>query len=164
MSMISGLFALFGGTVSKRLTAAEIADLHDNPVELAPAPGVGKSYQVLAVMLSYHAGQVGFTSADGRILVGARAAVMQDYSVWETEPVGTDQGDGCWFLNFVADPPAGFESGDAVLEVQMNGQTSLVPPVLLDNEPLAVGNPNTDFVDGDGELVVSVTYVVIDLD
>lgn len=159
--MVSELFDLFGGGVSRTLTAAEIADLHDNPVELAPAPGIGKAYQVIGLLMSFHRGTIGFSSVNGRILVGARAAVMADYAVWETNPVGTDQGGGAAFLN--TNPGGDFPDGNVVLEVQMNGQFASVPPALLDNQPLSIGNPNTDFVDGDGTLVVNVRYVIIDL-
>lgn len=152
-------------TVTAELSAADIADLHATPIELAPAPGVGKAYQVLGLIYSFHWVSTGYTSADGRLLVGARAAVMADYSVWETEPEGClASALGASGLSFMAVVPGNdFPDGDRVVEIQMNGQSALMPPALLDNEPLAIGNPNTDLVGGDGTLKVTVRYTTFDL-
>lgn len=144
------------------LTAAQISDLHDNPIVLAPAPGEGKGYRVLGFMISFRWGTTGYSSSDGRIQTGPLQTVLQDYTTWETVLSGTGDGDGAHFM--ASGPDDQSPSGDWVVEIHpVRDQETLISPDLIDNQPLVVGNPGTDFVDGDGTMKVTVHYAIFEL-
>lgn len=146
--------ASFATRVTRLVTAAEIIDLHDNPVELVASPGAGKGFQVLSFVMVYRFGTIQYALPEDpntgvRLQVGPLAAVEQDYSTWETDPYGLPS----WFAG----------TNDWVVELNRNGQTAVMPPDLVEDQPLAFGNPGTDFIDGDGTLTVIVDYATIDL-
>lgn len=144
-------------SVAVALDAATFSDLHDNPVELAPAPGAGKGYQVLGFTFTYHFVTTPYTSANGRLIVGPLAAVLADYSPWESVQGATPD-----------DLPFGkanveSASGGSFCEVRQTSQTNITPPELIDNQPLVIGNPNDDYVGGDGTVTATVRYAVVSL-
>lgn len=114
------------------------------------------------MVISFRWGSVAYASSDGRIQVGSLVAVVDDYSPWETDPPGTSGG-----ANFMAfgpdDTDGNSPTGDWVAEVRQTSQTNVVPREYIDNQPLCVGNPNADFVDGDGTMRVTVHYATFEL-
>lgn len=136
------------------LSPAQILDLQATPIQLAASPGPGKTWLVIDAMLHRFNGTTPYTGHGGRILVGPRAAVIADYSTWETPQ----------------DPPlltsAMLEGSDKIFAQLENngGGSNIFPPALFEDEVLAVGNPNPDFTDGDYHLRVTVLYIAVDID
>lgn len=130
------------------LDANQIRSLRDHPITIAPAPGPGYGWQVLGFIISYTHHTTPY-SGGGRLMVGPRAAVEQDYSVWETDNPP----------NIIENGPDGESpTGSWIIEVRQTGAQTSTPPELIDNQPLVFGNPNDDFEDGDGTLRATVRY------
>lgn len=141
--------------VTTDLSAAEILALHTTPITLVAAPGAGKGWRITALTFVFTWVTTAYASADGRVCVGSLAQIEDDYSPWETDPAGVP--------GFMTAGPGESPTGDWVVELRQTGQTSITPPEMIDNEPLAIFNPNDPFVDGDGTMTVTVWYSEFDL-
>lgn len=149
---------------TKLLTSAQIKALHASSIALdgAPAPGAGKGYLVLGVFSQAFPGGTPYTTPDNsRVEVGPQAAVDQDYSTWETQTPGDSGANGptALVVNGANDSDCAFQWSPS----QDPSTVGICPSSLIENQPLAVGNPGDEFTDGDGTLYIAVTAAIVDV-
>jgi hypothetical protein len=122
--------------LQRTISTAELLALSDTPIQLLPAPGVGKYYLPWLYLLQYHAGTTPFT-------LGTAANFL--------------------FLNmggtfFLTDT---FLTELATLVSKIK---ALALPLLaadfenMDNYPLLLTNDNANLTDGDGSVTVTLYY------
>lgn len=130
--------------VSVSVTADQILDMHNTPVELLAAPGAGRVTHPISLIVTYLYGVVAYTATGGNYLrwqYDGSTATLSDFGamLMETES----------------------QTGIA-LSAQASEAYWAVSAV--ENVAIVLGlQPGTQFLNGDGTLEAIMTYQVIDL-
>lgn len=148
LCLVPGLFAQAAGpvqTATVTLTAAQLQHLKGTPVQLIPAPGPGRVIFNIGQQFQYKFGTTPYSvAADGK------------FSVY----ISSNRRSGGFHLN-----AAGFlDQSTSQLASGVNTGTLSISQSSGDNSPLVIANSGSEeFADGDGSVIVTVYYTVVDL-
>jgi hypothetical protein len=123
------------------LSSAQLQHLRTNAVQLVPAPGSGKLLNLTSIVAQYKAGGTPFTIGSGG-----------DFSL----SLGATR------INILL-PSMGLID-QAANQIQMNSGSHGGAQNSMENQPLTVSNDGSaEWTDGDGSVIVTVYYTVVDL-
>ena len=123
------------------LSSAQVQHLKATPVQLVAAPGAGKLLNLVSLVGQYKAGSSAYTLGDG----GDFSASLGSTSLG------------------IRLSAAGFIDRTAN-QVQFNSPSGLGAQSSTENQPLMIFNSGAgEWTDGDGSVIVTVYYTVVDL-
>jgi hypothetical protein len=148
LCFVPALFAQAIGpiqTATVTLTSAQLQHLKNTPVQLTPAPGTGRVIFDIGQQFQYRFGSTPYrVAADGK------------FSVYTS----SNPNSGGFRLN-----AAGFlDQSASQLASGVNTGTLSISQSSGDNSPLMVANIGSEeFAEGDGSVIVTVYYTIVDL-
>jgi hypothetical protein len=147
LCVIPGVFAQTGGSIQSAtitLTSAQLLHLKGTPVQLVSAPGAGKAVNAISAVLQYKFNSSAYMSPAGGS--GIEISFMGE--------TGSS-------LN---GPSKGFvdQSGNRISQLSPGGP--VFSQAGAENAPLIIRNADgAEWADGDGTVIVTVYYTVVDL-
>ncbi len=143
--LVPSLFAQGTGTpvqtATVTLSSAQLQHLGATPVQLVPAPGSGKLLNLVSIVAQYKFGSAAYALANG----GQFTTALGSASIG---------------INLAA---AGFID-KTTNQIQFNGGSAGGAQGAMENQPLMISNDGAgEWISGDGTVIVTVYYTVVDL-
>jgi hypothetical protein len=123
------------------LSSAQLQHLKATPVQLVAAPGSGKLLNLVSVVAQYKAGGSAYTVGNGGDLIAALGNTPLNIRL---NAVG--------FIDQISN------------HIQFNSPSGLGSQGSMENQALMISNNGSgEWTDGDGSVIVTVYYTVVDL-
>ena len=144
-SLVPTMFAQGGDaavqTAVVLLSSAQLQHLKGSPVQLVPAPGSGKVLNPISLVGQYKAGNAPYSRGEGGDFIAAFGSASINITLNAT--------------GFIDQPTN---------HVQFNSPSGLGLQSSMENQALMISNSGAgEWTDGDGSVIVTVYYVVVDL-
>jgi hypothetical protein len=131
--------------VTVAVSSAELLALNDSPVEIVPAPGANKVTPIVSIAAIYNAGTTGYTQPSGAPTIGHLGTFLNDGAYLTQPPCDLTQ----------ATNTNGGVGSSAQAETSIELENFINQPIVLAS--------GANLEDGDGDLVLTIAYVTLDL-